>query len=99
MLVNGPVTAEMTMISPVPSTISVDDVDVVSVTRDGTAFAALSLWGEPLSTTYLTDLDCVVQWRWAANEGELLNDLRSAWEELEWTLIGAVGGTGQGKDV
>jgi hypothetical protein len=37
----------------------------------------------------------VVQWRWAANEEELLNGLRSAWEELKWTLIGAAWGLGK----
>lgn len=69
---------------------SVADIGIVDVVRAGRAFSVLSLSGEPLSTTWSDGLGCVVQWRWAEDEGDLFRAIRSSWNALKWDVVGSV---------
>ena len=69
---------------------SVLDIGMVDVVGAGRAFSALSLWGEPMSTTWSGDLGCVVQWRWAEDEDDLFRTIKSSWDGLTWDVIGSV---------
>lgn len=69
---------------------SVYDIGIVDVVGAGRAFSALSLWDEPMSTTWSDDLGCVIQWRWAEDEGDLFRTIRSSWDGLEWHVVGSV---------
>jgi hypothetical protein len=69
---------------------SVYDIGIVDVARTGPVFSALSLSGEPMSTTWSEDLSCVIQWRWAEDEEDLFQAIRSSWNDLEWVVVGSV---------
>ncbi|MFE7507291.1 Imm21 family immunity protein [Promicromonospora sp. NPDC057488] len=69
---------------------SVYDIGMVDVVGAGRTFSALSLSGEPMSTAWSADLGCVVQWRWAEDEDDLLRTIRSSWNGLRWDAVGSV---------
>ncbi|MGW2091511.1 Imm21 family immunity protein [Promicromonospora sukumoe] len=73
---------------------SVYDIGMVDAVRAGPAFSVLSLSGGPMSTTWSDDLGCVIQWRWAEDEGDLFRAIRSSWDGLEWDVVGSVEWTG-----
>lgn len=68
---------------------SVHDIGMVEVGGGGRSFSALSLSGEPMSTTWSEDLGCVVQWRWADDEDDLFHTIRSSWNGLKWDIVGS----------
>jgi hypothetical protein len=69
---------------------SVHDIGMVEVGGEGRSFSALSLSGEPMSTTWSDDLGCVVQWGWADDEDDLFQTIRSSWSGLKWDVVGSV---------
>lgn len=67
---------------------SVSEVGALEFLSGDRRFNIVSLWGEPMATTYDPDLGMVIQWGTAPNEQKLMRFVRESIDEARWQVVG-----------